>query len=314
MRPNYNLPPALHKTLFILAAVLILFSPWFSSPEALALGLGFGLILGNPLQELSEKAAKYVLQAAVVGLGFGIDLYQVADTGLSGLLYTAISLSVTMLLGFLLGRFFNITPKLTHLVSVGTAICGGSAIAAVSPAIKANAQDISVSLGIVFTLNALALFVFPVVGHAFGLNQQQFGTWAAIAIHDTSSVVGAAAKYGDKALQLATTLKLTRALWIVPMVLVSGMAFKSGEAKAKVPVFILLFILASVLVTFVPAALAVAPPILLAAKKGLLLSLFLIGANLSRATLRSISAKPFYQGLILWLLVASASLAVILMF
>ncbi|RIJ34086.1 YeiH family protein [Pontibacter oryzae] len=314
MRLNYNLPPALHQTLFILAAALIIFSPWFSSPEALALGLGFGLILGNPLQELSEKAAKYVLQAAVVGLGFGIDLYQVADTGLSGLLYTAISLSVTMLLGFLLGRFFNITPKLTHLVSVGTAICGGSAIAAVSPAIKANAQDISVSLGIVFTLNALALFVFPVVGHAFGLNQQQFGTWAAIAIHDTSSVVGAAAKYGDEALQLATTLKLTRALWIVPMVLVSGMAFKSGEAKAKVPVFILLFILASVLVTFVPAALAVAPPILLAAKKGLLLSLFLIGANLSRATLRSISAKPFYQGLILWLLVASASLAVILMF
>ncbi|WP_299757905.1 putative sulfate exporter family transporter [uncultured Pontibacter sp.] len=314
MRPNYNLPPALQKALLILAAALILFSPWFSSPEALALGLGFGLILGNPFQELSEKAAKYVLQAAVVGLGFGIDLYQVAETGLNGLVYTAVSLGVTMLLGLLLGRLLNITPKLTHLVSVGTAICGGSAIAAVAPAIKANAQDISVSLGIVFALNALALFVFPVVGHALGLDQQQFGTWAAIAIHDTSSVVGAAAKYGNEALQLATTLKLTRALWIVPMVLVSGMAFKTGEAKAKVPVFILLFILASVLITFMPAALAVAPPILLAAKKGLLLSLFLIGANLNRTTLRSISAKPFYQGLILWMLVASSSLFVILMF
>lgn len=257
----------LQKAAFILAAILILFSPWFSSPEALALGLFVGLVLGNPFQEWSDAASKYVLQAAVVGLGFGIDLYQVAETGLRGLLYTAVSLTVTMALGFLLGKLLHTAPKLTHLISSGTAICGGSAIAAVAPAIKASAQEISVSLGVVFILNAVALFVFPAVGHALGMTQQQFGTWAAIAIHDTSSVVGAASKYGPEALQLATTLKLTRALWIVPLVLVSGMAFKAGGAKVSVPLFILLFVLASVLVTFVPAVPAIAPPILFAAKK-----------------------------------------------
>ncbi|GAB3830284.1 putative sulfate exporter family transporter [Pontibacter rugosus] len=288
-------------------------SPWFVSPEALALGLVFGLVIGNPFQRISEKASKYVLQAAVVGLGFGIDLYQVIDTGISGLLYTSVSLCITMLLGLWLGKLLGITPKLTHLISTGTAICGGSAIAAVAPAIKADVQEISVSLAVVFILNAVALFVFPVVGHVLNLSQEQFGIWAAIAIHDTSSVVGAAGRYGNEALQLATTLKLTRALWIIPMVLVSSMLFKSKNAKVQVPRFILLFILASVLVTFVPATLFIAPPVLFLAKRGLLLSLFLIGANLNRKTLRSISAKPFYQGLILWVVIAGGSLAAIVL-
>jgi uncharacterized integral membrane protein (TIGR00698 family) len=309
--PTLRPPVLLQKVVFVLLLALILFTPWFSSPLALLAGLLVGLFLGNPFQAVTGKASKYTLQAAVVGLGFGINLYQVAETGLDGIIYTFASLTITMLLGLLLGKLLGITPKLTHLVSTGTAICGGSAIAAVAPAIKASAQEISVALGIVFILNAVALFVFPVIGHALHLSQNQFGIWAAIAIHDTSSVVGAAARYGEEALQLATTLKLTRALWIVPMVLASSLLFKEGKAKVRVPLFIVLFLLASVLSTFIPLLAAHTAPILYVAKRGLLLSLFLIGANLNMQTLRSISAKPFWQGLILWLVVASVSLGLV---
>lgn len=310
--PHLRLTPVLQQLFFVAAAALVLLSPWFGSASALGLGLVVGLVAGNPFQEASASAAKVVLQAAVVGLGFGVDLYQVAETGMQGLLYTALSLGFTMALGLWIGKRLGIGTKLTHLVAAGTAICGGSAIAALAPAIKAETPDISVSLGIVFILNAVALFIFPVVGQALDLSQGQFGLWAAIAIHDTSSVVGAAARYGPEALQLATTLKLTRALWIVPMVLVSGLLFKSGEAKVRVPLFILLFILASVLLTFVPPVAAVAPAVLYLAKKALLLSLFLIGANLHRGVVRSISARPFYLGLSLWLIVSVLSLLAIL--
>jgi len=306
--------PYLQKAALTLFVLLTCFTSFVTSPLALLAGLATGLLLGNPFPQFTAKASKYVLQAAVVGLGFGIDLYQVAATGLNGLLYTFVSLVLTMLLGLALGSWLKLTPKLTHLVSAGTAICGGSAIAAVAPAIKASEQEISVSLGIVFILNALALFLFPWIGKALQLSPQQFGLWAAIAIHDTSSVVGAAIRFGDEALQLATTLKLTRALWIVPMVLLSGLLFKAGGIKARLPLFILLFVLASVLVTFIPLVAAHAAPILFAAKKGLLLSLFLIGLNLNGNTLRSISPKPFYQGLALWLLIASGSLAFIYFF
>ena len=308
---GYQVPLHLQKLVFVLLVFLLLFTSLFSSPLALAAGLVVGILVGNPFQAASAKGSKYVLQAAVVGLGFGINLYQVAETGLNGLVYTFASLGLTMVLGLVLGKMFGNAPKLTHLISAGTAICGGSAIAAVAPAIKASAKEISVALGIVFILNALALFVFPGIGAALQLSQQQFGLWAAIAIHDTSSVVGAASRYGDEALQLATTLKLTRALWIVPLVLVSGFLFKSEGTKVSLPLFILLFILASVLVTFVPALGQVSPFILFGAKKALLLSLFLIGANLNMATIRSISARPFYQGFILWVLVATSSLLVI---
>ncbi|MDO6390370.1 putative sulfate exporter family transporter [Pontibacter sp. BT731] len=303
--------PLLQKTIFIAFVLLILFTSLLDSAMALGAGLVVGLLLGNPFEAHTGKISKYLLQAAVVGLGFGIDLYQVAETGLVGAVYTLVSLTTTMGVGLLLGRVFGTPSRLTHLVSSGTAICGGSAIAAVAPAIKANDQEISIALGIVFVLNAVALFVFPPIGNALGLSQEQFGTWAAIAIHDTSSVVGAATRYGDEALQIATTLKLTRALWIVPLVLVSSLLFKDGEKKLSIPTFILLFVLASVISTFIPAMEAVSPILVMLAKKGLLLSLFLIGANISLSALKAISPKPFWQGLLLWLFISVTSLAVI---
>lgn len=299
------------KTLYTLLALLILITPFFSSPLALLAGLLVGLLFGTPFPQITRIASKYALQASVVGFGFSINLYQVAETGLMGIIYTAASLLVTMALGFLLGKLFLSPAKLTHLISTGTAICGGSAIAAVAPAIKASAQEISVALGIVFILNALALFIFPVIGEALHLTQEQFGIWSAIAIHDTSSVVGAAAHFGDEALQIATTLKLTRALWIIPMVLLSGFFFKSESKKVILPLFIVLFLLASVTFTFIPAVSGIAPTIVFLAKKGLLLSLFLIGAAINIKTIRSISLKPFLQGFVLWLLVAFSSLTII---
>ena len=312
MSKLFPLPSTLlQKTIFLAFVILILFTSLLNSAVALLAGLVVGLLLGNPFIEHTGKISKYLLQAAVVGLGFGIDLYQVAETGLTGIAYTLVSLAATMLIGLLLGKLFYTPPRLTHLVSSGTAICGGSAIAAVAPAIKANDQEISVALGIVFVLNAVALFVFPPIGSLLGLSQEQFGIWAAIAIHDTSSVVGAATRYGDEALQIATTLKLTRALWIVPLVLVSSLLFKDGKKKLSIPIFIVLFLLASVLSTFIPAVEIFSPTVVMLAKKGLLLSLFLIGANISLSALKAISPKPFWQGVLLWLFISVVSLAVI---
>lgn len=299
------------KSLYLILVLFIIFTPFFSSPLALLAGLIVGLVFGTPFPEFTQKASKYALQASVVGLGFGINLYQVAETGLTGIVYTAASLIATILLGLILGKLFLSPAKLTHLISTGTAICGGSAIAAVAPVIRANAHEISIALGIVFILNALALFIFPVIGEFLQLTQEQFGIWSAIAIHDTSSVVGAAARFGDEALQIATTLKLTRALWIIPMVLVSGFFFRNESKKVTVPFFIILFLLASVLYTFVPPVATIAPTLVFLAKKGLLLSLFLIGAAINMKTIRSISMKPFLQGFILWMLVAVSSLVII---
>lgn len=312
MSKLFPLPSSLlQKIIFVAFVLVILLTSLLNSAMALLAGLVVGLVLGNPFKAHTGKISKYLLQAAVVGLGFGIDLYQVAETGLLGIVYTLVSLAATMLIGLLLGKLFTTPPRLTHLVSSGTAICGGSAIAAVAPAIKANDQEISVALGIVFVLNAVALFIFPPIGNALGLSQEQFGIWAAIAIHDTSSVVGAATRYGDEALQIATTLKLTRALWIVPLVLVSSLMFKDGKKKLSLPTFILLFVLASVISTFIPAVEIVSPTIVMLAKKGLLLSLFLIGANISLSALKAISPKPFWQGVILWGIISVVSLAVI---
>ena len=310
--PLLNRLPLLQKIILSGFVLAIVFIPAFSAPLALLAGLIVGLLLGNPWQKYTSVASKYALQIAVVGLGFGIDLYQVSETGLMGIIYTATSLILTLSAGYFIGRAFGTAPKLSHLVGVGTAICGGSAIAAVAPTIKANPQEISVSLAIVFILNAVALFVFPVAGEWLGLTQQQFGMWAAIAIHDTSSVVGAASKFGNEALQIATTLKLTRALWIVPMVLLSAFLFKSKETKLKLPIFIPLFLLASVLFTFVAPVATIAPVFVTIAKKLLVLSLFLIGVNVNLTTLKTISARPFWQGLLLWLLVAIVSLLALL--
>ncbi len=300
--------PLLQKTIIAGLILAILFTAYFSAPLALLLGLVMGILVGNPWQAYTSKGAKYALQIAVVGLGFGINMYQVAETGLTGLIYTAVSLGFTLLAGYLLARMLGVGPKLSHLVNVGTAICGGSAIAAVAPTIKAEPQDISVSLAIVFILNAVALFVFPALGSWFDLTDEQFGTWAAIAIHDTSSVVGAASRYSQKALEIATTLKLTRALWIVPMVLLSAYLFRSKETKLSIPLFIPLFVLASVIFTFIPSAQTIAPILVTIAKRILVLSLFLIGININLATLKTISARPFWQGLLLWLLVGTLSL------
>jgi uncharacterized integral membrane protein (TIGR00698 family) len=293
--------------IFWLILLLIVITDLIGAPLALFSGIVLGLIFGNPYPAKLSKFTKYALQASVVGLGFGINLYQVAETGLTGFFYTAISLIATMVVGLLLAKLFGVEKKLNHLISAGTAICGGSAIAAVAPAIKASEKEISVALGVVFTLNALALFVFPFIGNKLQLTQEQFGIWAAIAIHDTSSVVGAATEFGEKALEIATTLKLTRALWILPMVLVTGFLFKS-EGKASFPKFILFFLVASLFSTFLNGLSEVYSWLTMLARKGLVISLFLTGAGISMSLLKTISIRPFLQGVVLWLIVATGSL------
>ncbi|WP_299762608.1 putative sulfate exporter family transporter [uncultured Pontibacter sp.] len=293
--------------IFWLILFLIVASDLISAPFALFSGIVLGLIFGNPYPAKLSKITKYALQASVVGLGFGINLYQVAETGLTGFFYTAISLIATMVVGLLLAKLLGVEKKLNHLISAGTAICGGSAIAAVAPAIKASEKEISVALGVVFILNALALFVFPFIGNQLQLSQEQFGIWAAIAIHDTSSVVGAATEFGEKALEIATTLKLTRALWILPMVLITGFLFKS-EGKASFPKFILFFLVSSLFSTFLTGLSEVYGWLTMLARKGLVISLFLTGAGISMSLLRTISIRPFLQGVVLWLVVAAGSL------
>ncbi|MBB6610536.1 putative sulfate exporter family transporter [Pontibacter sp. Tf4] len=292
---------------FWLILILIVLTDLIGAPLALFSGIVLGLIFGNPYPAKLSKVTKYALQASVVGLGFGINLYQVAETGFTGFFYTAISLIATMVVGLLLAKLLGVEKKLNHLISAGTAICGGSAIAAVAPAIKASEKEISVALGVVFILNALALFVFPFIGNQLQLSQEQFGVWAAIAIHDTSSVVGAATEFGEKALEIATTLKLTRALWILPMVLITGFLFKS-EGKASFPKFILFFLVASLFSTFLSGLSEVYGWLTMLARKGLVISLFLTGAGISMSLLRTISIRPFLQGVVLWLVVATGSL------
>ncbi|WP_317193540.1 YeiH family protein [Adhaeribacter terrigena] len=299
-------------SLFWLFLVLILITDFISAPLALLAGIIMGLSLGNPYPLQLGKITKFALQASVVGLGFGINLTQVAETGISGFFYTAVSLAVTMVLGLLLAKLFGVEKKLSHLISGGTAICGGSAIAAIAPAIKASEKEITVALGIVFILNAVALFIFPVVGKYLQLSQEQFGVWAAIAIHDTSSVVGAATSYGEKALEIATTLKLTRALWILPMVVFTGLMFKTEGKNAAFPKFILFFLAASVVHTLIPGLENVYAGLTSLAKKGLILSLFLTGAGISLSLLKTISFRPFVQGVLLWVLVATGSLIAVI--
>ncbi|WP_276496224.1 YeiH family protein [Pontibacter litorisediminis] len=300
--------------IFWLLPLLILVTDLIGAPLALFSGILLGLTLGSPYPVKLHKVTQYALQASVVGLGFGINLYQVAETGFTGFFYTAVSLVATMAVGLLLAKLLGVERKLNHLISAGTAICGGSAIAAIAPAIKASEKEISVALGVVFILNALALFIFPFVGKQLQLTQEQFGTWAAIAIHDTSSVVGAATVFGEKALRIATTLKLTRALWILPMVLITGVLFRSEEKKAAFPGFILFFLLASLGSTFLPELSVVYGWLTALARKGLIISLFLTGAGISMPLLKTISVRPFLQGVALWLIVATGSLVAVYYF
>ena len=306
------------KTVFFLG-LLLAASGIVSPPVALVGGIAFGFTVEHPYRAESSALSKLLLQASVVALGFGMNLRQVLHAGSSGFLYTAIGIAFAMGLGLLLGAGLRIGGKASFLITAGTAICGGSAIAAVAPITEANEEEISVAMGTVFLLNSVALLIFPAIGAALHLSQNQFGLWAALAIHDTSSVVGAAAKYGDQALAIGTTVKLARALWIVPVALLTA-AFmarrarrrNAGEHHARVrikaPWFILYFCLAAAAATYLPRFAAEYGALHTLGKSGLVATLFLIGTSLSKRTLQQVGVRPLVQGVALWVVVASASL------
>ena len=302
-----------NRTIFFLG-LLLAASGVVSPAVALAGGIAFGFSLEHPFRCESSSLAKLLLQISVVALGFGMNLRQVVHAGRSGFVYTAISIGCAMLLGLLLGSVLKVTAKASYLITAGTAICGGSAIAAIAPITGADQEEISVSMGTVFLLNSVALLAFPMIGHALHLSQNQFGLWSALAIHDTSSVVGAAAKYGAQALAIGTTVKLARALWIVPVSLVTAayMARMAGgatkQAKVKIPWFILFFCVAAAAGTYLPQFAAQFATLSHLGKSGLTATLFLIGTSLSRNTLRQVGVRPFLQGVVLWIVVAGLSL------
>lgn len=301
----------IQKALFLLLGVLCLF-PFMSPPVALAMGIIFALAVGNPYPAQTATAQKLLLQASVVGLGFGMNLEAVVDAGRTGFVFTVATIGGTLILGYVAGKWMGLGKSIRHLISSGTAICGGSAIAAVGSAMKADAREMSVALAAVFVLNAIALFIFPLLGQYFNLSQAQFGIWSAVAIHDTSSVVGAASRYGAQALEIATTVKLARALWIIPLALVTAMAFHTKGAKITIPYFIFLFITASILRTYIEPVAAISGGIVTAAKIGLTLTLFLIGASLSKAALQSVGVKPLVFGILLWIVISVTSLVVVM--
>ena len=282
-------------------------SGFASPPVALAMGLFFGLAFTHPYSSGARKLSRWLLQASVVGLGFGMNLHEVIRVGRSGFLYTLLSISFTMLAGMALGQLLNVERKPAFLISTGTAICGGSAIAAVGPITHASDEEMAISLGTVFVLNSVALLTFPFLGAALHMTQTQFGLWAALAIHDTSSVVGAAAKYGAVALAVGTTVKLARALWIVPVALATAVV-KGAKAKIQWPWFIAFFCLAALCNTYLPAGASAYGLLTRLAKIGLTVTLYLIGSGISVTTLKEVGHRPLVQGIILWLLVSVASL------
>jgi uncharacterized integral membrane protein (TIGR00698 family) len=295
-----------NKTLFFVGIILSA-SGLISPPWALLGGLVYGLALVHPLHVESKQLSRFLLQASVVALGFGMNLHEVVRVGRSGFVYTALSITTVMVVGISLGYLIHVGKKSSFLICAGTAICGGSAIAAVGPIAEANEEEMAVSLGAVFILNSVALFLFPVVGLALHMTQTQFGLWSALAIHDTSSVVGAAAKYGAEALAVATTVKLARALWIVPLSIGTAVV-RSAKAKIQWPWFIGLFCLAAVCNTYLPAGAHAYGIAVKVAKIGLTATLFLIGSGISVATIKRVGLRPLLQGIILWLLVLVGSL------
>jgi uncharacterized integral membrane protein (TIGR00698 family) len=278
-----------------------------SPPIALTLGLLYGLSFVHPYQADSRSLSRFLLQASVVGLGFGMNLHEVLRVGRSGFLYTAAGISFALIVGLLLGRLLLVNKTASILISTGTAICGGSAIAAVAPIIEASDEEMAISLGTIFILNSIALLIFPPLGWLLHLTQTQFGLWAALAIHDTSSVVGAAARYGPVALVVGTTVKLTRALWIVPVALGAAMLRRS-KSRIQWPWFILFFCLAAVANTYLPAFTNFWHVLGNLGRVGLTATLYLIGTGISRATLRQVGVRPLLQGVILWVLVGVTSL------
>jgi uncharacterized membrane protein YadS len=326
------------------AAVILCLTPLVTPPVALLFGLGIAFFVGHPCVQLNHKATHILLQVSVVGLGFGMNAASALQAGKDGFLFTVVSIAGTLAAGLSLGKWMGVERKTSLLISGGTAICGGSAIAALSPVIKAGERQVSVALGVVFILNSVALFLFPVVGHWLGMSQLQFGLWSAIAIHDTSSVVGAAGRYGPEALQIATTVKLARALWIIPVSLLAAFFFRQGRAghaagaastrpdaqtgaadghsgyaagaadgraKVKIPYFIGLFVVAILLNTWLPIQ-GLSKLIVGASHAGLTLTLFLIGSGLSRQVLRQTGVRPLMQGVFVWALIAGGTLWAIL--
>ncbi len=311
---------SIEKFIYIALIILVLF-PYNLIPQlpniitpavALLIGLVYAIIFKCPCPKFNKKTSKYLLQASVVGLGFGMNVNESLRSGAEGMMFTIISVVGVMTMGVLIGYWLHLNRKTSYLIASGTAICGGSAIAAVGPVLKANDQEMAVSLGVIFILNAIALFIFPPIGHFFDMTQEQFGTWAAIAIHDTSSVVGAGEAYGPQALQLATLIKLTRALWIIPLALVTMLIFRDKSSKVSIPWFIFLFIIAMVLNTYCNLPSELTQALVWIAKKGLVLTLFLIGASLSITAIKSVGIKPLLLAILLWLIIGISSFIVVI--
>jgi uncharacterized integral membrane protein (TIGR00698 family) len=315
MKSFFDQHPTTRTVLFVVA-LIICTTPLSSPPLALLIGLVFAQFIGHPFVHLNSKSTGLLLKVSVVGLGFGMNVNQAMEAGKSGFLFTIGSILFTILLGLLIGKLFGLQKKTTVLVSSGTAICGGSAIAAIGPIVGANDKEMSVSLGTIFLLNSLALIVFPYIGHYFDLTQQQFGIWAAIAIHDTSSVVGAASSYGEEALHIATTVKLARALWIIPLSFIVALFFRNsgGTNKVKFPWFIALFVLAMVLNSYVDFIQDCGKTLFNVSKIGLSVTLFLIGVGLSTAEIKSVGWKPLVLGALLWIFISVASFIAITSF
>lgn len=298
-------------------AALLTLTPWVSSGGALILGLALALALGNPYGAEAKNLTHRLLALSVMGLGAGMNLGVVGSLGIQGVGYTVIGILAAVILGTLLGKVLKTEKDTSLLITIGTAICGGSAIAAVAPVIRAKHHEVSVALGTVFMLNAAALLIFPWVGHHLQLDQTQFGLWSALAIHDTSSVVGATLQYGAHAVEVGTTVKLARALWIIPVAMLIGLIRSKKQnigvvaQKAKRPWFILGFIIAAALVTWIPSLIPLGHVVEGIAKKLMVLTLFLIGSSLTRDTIKSVGIKPFIQGILLWTVMASGSLTAI---
>lgn len=310
----------LGKWTYILIAIIVLvpFSYFCTDSEplspaiALLLGLIFAFTFENPFPKFNKKCSKYLLQASVVGYGFSMNLQESLKSGAEGMAFTVASVIGVMVIGVMLGYWLHIERKTAYLISSGTAICGGSAIAAVGPVVKANDHEMAVSLGVIFILNALALFIFPPLGRLAGMTETQFGTWAAIAIHDTSSVVGAGDAFGPKALEVATLIKLTRALWIIPLALVTMVIFRDKTAKISIPWFIFLFILAMVINTYAGLPAEFGKTMAFWAKKGMVLTLFMIGASLSLKSIKAVGIKPLVLAVALWIVIGVSSFFVVI--
>lgn len=302
--------PQQQKALFITVALLCV-TPFISAPIALVLGFLMIQFVGNPYEETTKKLIHKLLQISVVGLGFGMNVNSALKAGKEGFIFTLVSIISVLVIGFLLTKILKIEKITGYLISAGTAICGGSAIAAIAPIVKAKPNQISVALAVIFTLNSIALLLFPLIGNMLHLSQYDFGLWSAIAIHDTSSVVGAASKYGTEALEVATTVKLARALWIIPLSLLSVTLFKNKESKIKIPWFIGFFILAMIVNTYVSFVQPISPFIVSISKAGLTLTLFLIGAGLSLNVIKNVGIKPLLLAVLLWLFISIASLLII---